>query len=308
MAFLKNLKQECVLARGAWIGLLCAAAGAYVLFAVLSGPLLDFPTVFPAAAACAVMEIGVFILALSTFSYGFNFAVQMSVRRRDYLLASFVLLLLQAAAGIALVVGLSALGALFGERGLLFGIGSWLPWALVLAPAAIGLGWLTGAILQRFGATVYSIVWCVFVFGCLLLSRLVEWGHDRRARDGVRPGAGRAPRGAFVARDARRASVRARRGASVVRDFVGHPAPPGSALSGKSQRFQNDIEKPPARRPSGKSRGTAVRACFCSTGAENSYKILKNCVILLHFLTHRRIIEIGTAGVPAPDFRKEEGP
>ena len=30
MAFLKNLKQECVLARGAWIGLLCAAAGAYV--------------------------------------------------------------------------------------------------------------------------------------------------------------------------------------------------------------------------------------------------------------------------------------
>ena len=182
MAFLKSLKQECVLARGAWIGLLCAAAGAYVLFAVLSGPLLDFPTVFPAAAACAVMEIGVFILALSTFSYGFNFAVQMSVRRRDYLLASFVVLLLQAAAGIALVVGLSALGALFGERGLLFGIGSWLPWALVLAPAAIGLGWLTGAILQRFGATVYSIVWCVFVFGCLLLSRLVEWGMtDGRA-------------------------------------------------------------------------------------------------------------------------------
>ncbi len=190
----RYLAREWKLSNHFWQGLLIACAAAFVvIFGLMS--LSDVENVregsaitVPAVIVCAVGLIATFFSALSNFSYRFNFAVQMSVRRRDYALAAFLLHLFGMVAVLAEAVVLSLVfGLITGKQGLQH-VAAWLPWVLAAVPLAIGLGWLTGAVLQRFGATAYLIIWLVIVFGGTLISRLIEWSY----MDGAATPVGRA--------------------------------------------------------------------------------------------------------------------
>lgn len=171
------LAREWKLSNHFWQGLLIVCAAAFVVtFGLMPQNVRDGSAItVPSVIACAVGLISTFFSALSNFSYGFNFAVQMSVRRRDYALSSFLLHLLGMMAVIVEALVLSLVVGLFtGTQGMQH-LATWLPWVLAVIPLAIGLGWLTGAVLQRFGATAYVIIWLALTFGGTLISRLIAW-------------------------------------------------------------------------------------------------------------------------------------
>lgn len=191
---LRYLTREWKLSNHFWQGLLIACAAAFV---VIFGLIFLYDVEYvregsaiavPAVIICAIGLIATFFSALSKFSYGFNFAVQMSVRRRDYVLSAFLLHLFGMLAVLVEAVVLSLVfGLLTGTQGLQH-VAAWLPWVLASIPLAIGLGWLTGAVLQRFGATAYLVIWLIIVFGGTLISRLIEWSYT----DGAATPVGRA--------------------------------------------------------------------------------------------------------------------
>lgn len=180
---LRYLGREWKLSNHFWQGLLIVCAAVFV--AIFGGMTLytaegvrdGMDITIPAVAVCGVGLVATFFSALSNFSYGFNFAVQMSVRRRDYVLSAFLLHLIGMFVVIveALVLSL-VFGLLTGSNTQgLSSVSTWLPWVLAAMPLAIGLGWLTGAVLQRFGATAYVIIWLALTFGGTLISRLIAW-------------------------------------------------------------------------------------------------------------------------------------
>lgn len=195
---LQYLVREWKLSNRFWLLVLVAPAAAFLLVAIplragaAPGQENALAACAPAVTACAAALGLVFFSTLSNLSYGFNFAVQMSVRRRDYVLSAFLLHVLYVAMAVAETLLLSLVFSLAaGERTALAYLGDWLPWIAAATPLVIGMGWLTGAVLQRFGVTAYTAIWMAILFGGMLFSRLGKWAYT----DGAGTAAGMAVQG-----------------------------------------------------------------------------------------------------------------